>query len=218
MKTDPLILKRFEELIHAGETVLSTHESSTIFGVPDSVDEQSSEEWGTSCSSFIGRVLGRESEHYQRFQKNFEHVSVHSCALRALGVVKSAYEDYKGGYLIKVVSRIQAEIFDDFLEQAEHLLKDGYFAVAAVIIGAVLEDNLRKICVIQGIALSNSPKLDAMNAELAKKGVYDKLLQKKITWLADIRNKAAHGKWTEFTAADVEEMLRATRRFVEEHV
>src|SRR5437867_5403331 len=64
--------------------------------------------------------------------------------------------------------RIQAEVFDDFLEQAEHFLKDGYFQVAAVIAGAVLEDGLRKLCARQHITLPAQPKLDWMNAELAK--------------------------------------------------
>ena len=39
------------------------------------------------------------------------------------------------------------------------------------------------------------PKLGTMNAGLAKQGVYNKLTQKRITALADIRNKAAHGEW-----------------------
>jgi hypothetical protein len=38
-----------------------------------------------------------------------------------------------------------------------------------------------------------------------------------MTMLADIRNKAAHGKWDEFTKADVEDMLRSVRQFMETH-
>jgi len=52
-----------------------------------------------------------------------------------------------------------------------------------------------------------------MNIELAKAGIYNALWQKKITALADLRNKAAHGKWTEFTEKDVEDMIRGVRRF-----
>jgi hypothetical protein len=56
-----------------------------------------------------------------------------------------------------------------------------------------------------------------MNAALAKQGVYSKLTQKRITVLADIRNKAAHGEWDEFTKTDVENMLRDVRHLMEEH-
>ena len=76
---------------------------------------------------------------------------------------------------------IEAEVFDDFLEQAEHLLSQGYFTASTVIAGSVLEDNLRKFCVKNGISLSAKPKLDTMNADLAKAGVYNLLKQKQIT-------------------------------------
>lgn len=53
-----------------------------------------------------------------------------------------------------------------------------------------------------------------MSVELAKAGIYTKLVQKKITALADLRNKAAHGEWTEFTKKDVENMIRDVRDFM----
>lgn len=83
---------------------------------------------------------------------------------------------------------IEAEVFDDFLEQGANLLDSGYYQPAAVVIGSVLEDGLRKLCARQEIELSAKPKLDTMNAALAKSGVYSKLTQKRITALADIRN------------------------------
>jgi hypothetical protein len=57
-----------------------------------------------------------------------------------------------------------------------------------------------------------------MNAELAKKGVYNTLVQKRVTWLADLRNKAAHGQASGFSAADVENMLRQVRDFVTDYL
>jgi hypothetical protein len=161
--------------------------------------------------------MGKESEHYQRFTENVERVSTHSYAVRACAVLRAANADYEGGYLFDTRKQVQAEVFDEFLEQAECFLRDGYFQVAAVVAGAVLEDGLRKLCVAQGLALPTQPKLDSMNSELAKKGLYDKMVQKKITWLADIRNKAAHGKWAEFTADDADEMIRGVRRLMTDH-
>ena len=57
-----------------------------------------------------------------------------------------------------------------------------------------------------------------MNTELAKKGIYNKLVQKKITALADIRNNAAHGNWNEFTKKDVHDMLLQVRDFTSKHM
>jgi len=62
-----------------------------------------------------------------------------------------------------------------------------------------------------------NPKLDWMNSELAKKGTYTKLVQKRITSIADLRNSAAHGKWSEFGKSDVEAMMRDICDFMTNH-
>ena len=136
---------------------------------------------------------------------------------QALGILRAARDYYEQGFLFDTRILIEAEVFDDFLEQGEHLLDAGYYQPAAVVIGSVLEDGLRKLCTRHEVPLSVQPKLDTMNAGLAKQGVYNKLTQKRITAFADIRNKAAHGEWDEFTEADVEDMLRGVRQFMQTH-
>ena len=69
-----------------------------------------------------------------------------------------------------------------------------------------------------GVNLPDHPKVDWMNSELAKTGLYDKMVQKKVTWLADIRNKAAHGKWNEFSTEDASEMISVVRRLMTDYV
>lgn len=126
-------------------------------------------------------------------------------------------DDYEHDYLFDTRALIEAEVFSDFLEQAQHLFNNGYFQPAAVIAGSVLEDGLRKLCQRQGITVPPKPKLNTMNADLAKQGTYNLLMQKKITVLADLRNKAAHGQWEEFTKDDVADMIMQIRRFMEDH-
>jgi hypothetical protein len=92
----------------------------------------------------------------------------------------------------------------------------GYYQPAAVVAVCVLEDGLRKLCAGANVGLPAKPKLDAMNAELAKAGVYSKLTQKRVTAIADLRNNAAHGKWDQFTQRDVEDALRWIREFMGE--
>lgn len=142
--------------------------------------------------------------YYQNFEK-------------LIGILRAAKEDYENGYLFNTRTLIEAEVFDDFLEQAEELLKKGYYQPAAVIAGCVLEDGLRKLCDRNSIVLPAKATIDPMNVELAKAGIYNKLVQKKITALADLRNKAAHGEWSEFTEKDVEDMIRDVRRFMEDY-
>jgi hypothetical protein len=165
----------------------------------------------------LGRVFGNNSVHYQNIEAKLPELYLYSPVTQALGTLKAAKDDYEHGFLFDARVLIEAEVFDDFLEQGEHLLNTGYYQPAAVVIGSVLEDGLRKLCKRHEVPLSVKPKLDSMNAELAKQGVYNKLTQKRITMLADIRNKAAHGEWDRFTKADVEDMLRDVRQFMETH-
>jgi len=57
-------------------------------------------------------------------------------------------------------------------------------------------------------------KLDKMNADLAKAGVYNKLVQKQLTAQADIRNSAAHGQYDQFSKEDVASMIKEVQRIL----
>ena len=207
-KLDEKLIKRFNELIEKGQKFLDN---------PGSVNTKSTEQWLLSCLNLLKRIFGPESDHYKKFDRlysdgDFDSIRAYN---RCRGIIESAKDEYEKGFLFDMKTLIEAEVFDDFLEQAQYLCSKKYFPAAAVIAGSVLEDGLRKLCVRAGITLSSKPKLDSMNSELAKKGTYNKLIQKKITALADLRNKAAHGKWNEFSSSDVKEMLVQVRTFME---
>jgi hypothetical protein len=129
----------------------------------------------------------------------------------SVGCLKGAYETFKDGQLSNIRAILQADIFSDFLEMAEHLLERGYKDAAAVLIGAVLEDTLRKLASNLGIPLqtdNGKPKtIEPLNIELAKEGLYDKLIQKQVTTWADLRNKAAHGEFDKYDIKMVRMML-----------
>jgi hypothetical protein len=89
-----------------------------------------------------------------------------------------------------VKSMVVAEVFDDFLEMAEHLLANGYKDPAAVVGTTVLETHLRRLCEEHGIATYRDEsarrvpkKADALNADLTKAEAYGRLDQKQITAL-----------------------------------
>lgn len=215
MKVDEKIHIRIDELVALGRRVLLTRQPpSPGYMTSDFIDVQLANQWLTSCLSLLGRVFGEQSAHYQRLKEQFPSYPKWPNAEQAFGVLLAAKDDLETDSLFILKQLIEAELFDEFLEQAEHLMSSGYFGPAAVIAGCILEDGLRKLCITNGIAHPDNPKLDWMNSELAKKGVYTKLLQKRITSLADIRNSAAHGKWSEFDQADVEKMVRDIRDFM----
>jgi hypothetical protein len=143
--------------------------------------------------------------------KDRNSLAIPTILLRQQAVFLAAKNDYEGGYLTRLRDLIQSEVFESELEQAQELFRAQYSLAAAVIAGTVLETILRQMCRDHGILPG---KLDKMNADLAKAGVYNSLVQKRITALAAVRNSAAHGKPEEFSQDDVSAMIRDVERFV----
>ncbi|WP_334187104.1 DUF4145 domain-containing protein [Noviherbaspirillum sp.] len=218
MTVDAKIVTRLNELIMLGKKVLVTRTApSPGHMTGDFIDVQLANQWLTSRLSLLSRVFGEGSVHYQRINDQFPSYPKWANVEQAFGVLLAAKDDYESESLFSVKKLVEAELFDEFLAQAEHLLETGYFQPAAVVAGSVLEDGLRKLCQANAIPLPDNPKLDWMNSELAKNGVYTKLVQKRITSIADLRNSAAHGKWDEFEKSDVQAMVRDIRDFMAKH-
>lgn len=123
--------------------------------------------------------------------------------------------------LLTLEKSVSAEIFSDFLEMATHLLEQDYKDPAAVMIGSVLEENLRQLCHSAGTATEIEKegvlipkKADRLNSDLAKAEVYTKLDQKSVTVWLDLRNKAAHGKYNEYGKEQVELMMQGVTEFL----
>lgn len=200
-----------EQLDHIGSTRQSKHSEYT--GSYEEVDADLLLGWLVKARNLLSTACGRESEHYESFAKAETpgiYESNFTIYKRVRAVFMAAKEDFEGGYLVSVRHLVQAEIADSELDQARELLASGYHTAAAVVAGIVLETTLRSLCDAQGIAHG---KLDKMNADLVKAGQYNSLVQKKITFLAGVRNSAAHGKPEEFKPSDVESMISEVERF-----
>ncbi|MCX6685752.1 MAG: hypothetical protein NTV10_03745 [Methanoregula sp.] len=129
--------------------------------------------------------------------------------------LKTAYENN----LLDELSEIyHADIFNDFLEMSEYLLSEGYKDPAAMMIGGVLEEHLRKLCQKYNISVNkedNSPKkAAALNDELMKADILKKGEHKTVVAWLDIRNSAAHAKYTEYQPEQVKLMLLGVRDFI----
>jgi hypothetical protein len=133
------------------------------------------------------------------------------------GLVRALRADLLAGDLQTVQELVHAEVFAEFLEMAEHLLDQGFKDPAAVLVGGVLEEHLRKLCDrhdIGSIENGRPKKAERMNTELAAVAVYSKLDQKSVTAWLDLRNKSAHGRYDEYAKEQVDVMLNGVRDFV----
>jgi hypothetical protein len=211
--------QRFEEL----EEQASQFESSKkvlrteIIGGTNEVDSNLLLSWKVKVKNLLSKVCGEDSQHFKQFEREEEsgYYTTYGIFKAFKAVFLAAKEDFDGGYLSSIKTLVQAEVFDSELEQANELFSSGYYTAAAVIAGVVLETALRELCDRSGIPHG---KLDKMNSDLAKAGVYNKLNQKRITAIADIRNSAAHGKQNEFTVQDVSDMIKDVSRFLADYL
>jgi hypothetical protein len=146
LKLDQRILDKFHELIQLGEKVKRTRfdprAMDPFYYGDDGVDFELAHQWGTSCLNPLRRVLGSDSVHYRKFDSLFPNFRLYGAVTQALGVLRAAKDDYEQGFLFDTRVLIEAEVFDKFLEQGEHLLNAGYHQPAAVVVGSVLEEAL----------------------------------------------------------------------------
>lgn len=204
-----LFEKRVNELENETNAIEASkrREHSEMLGDYFSVDSELFDKWKVKVKSLIVSLCGIESEFYKEFinaEEPQSYESLYERFKRVRPIFDAIKEDYRNGYLQKAKILIQAEVFSEQIEQAEELFSTGYYIPAAIIIGIVLETKLRELVIENDLEIN---KLDRMNADLAKKGVYNSLVQKQITAIAAIRNSAAHGKYEEFSKDQVKNMI-----------
>lgn len=222
-----LIAKEVDALIEVGEKLSMEAASSPSALGNDKIQELLS--MTARGGQLITQLYGKKSQYFKMYQtatktpaftsmhsNHYEHVS------NLVGLFKGIKHDLDSGMLLNIKSLLQAEIFTDFLEMAEHLLDEGYKDASAVILGAVLEDSLCKVANAHGIPTTGSKSqpltLDPLNVAIYKAGIYGPLVQKQVTSWANLRNDAAHGHFGNYDAAQVKQMLLFVQKFCADYL
>lgn len=219
MKLESL-LRRITELIDVSRGVMSS--LSIVQSNPSysTVDDKLFYEFRTASLSFLKSTFGEDHPYYKEFDGCVSRAMPHD-TVRGIGILTAVKKEIDGGWLVTVRGLVSAEIFSDFLEMAGYLLSENYKDPAAVVIGSVLEEHLRQLANKSGIPTEITKdnklipkKAEMLNEELATKMVYNKLDQKSVTSWLDLRNKAAHGKYSEYTKKQVDIMYDAVTNFI----
>jgi hypothetical protein len=212
-------LRRLDELLAKAEEVRRTTVTSDLGG-ESWVDEGKMAGFRAACLSFLMSSFGMRHTYYQQMiERTKGHGSGHFDS--ACEILMAARGEVAGGWTRSLRSLITADIFSDFMDMGSYLLDEGYKDAAAVIIGSVLEEHLRQLAQSHGVSVevktasaSSPKKADRLNADLAGAEVYGKLDQKSITAWLDLRNKAAHGKYADYTKEQVRLMHQALLEFM----
>jgi len=207
---------RLNHLIEVGEAVLKTRNrpSSSTHSL---VAADRFYQWRAGALSFLKAVFGDNSTHFQEFQERCRG-SFYDDAVQGQAILKAAKEDIEGGYLRKLEDLVAADIFADFLEMAEYLIEQGYKDPAASLIGAVLEDGLRKIAENSKITLKSKENISSLNHKIADAEIYNRLVQKQVEVWNEVRDNADHAKFSEYAADSVKDMCGGVRGFLEKYL
>ncbi len=218
MDTSQKLKRRIERLLAKGQSVLATHKPNppNVIGYP-TLDSGAFTEWRTQSLSLLTNLLGPRHVYVTGFEKDVEE-GFTSSVESGIGILKAVGEDLEDGCLTDIRTLVSAEVFTDFLAMVEHLLEHGYKDPAASLCGAVLEEGLRRIATNRGVSLRTRDDLSALNHKLAAKGVYTRLVQKRLAVWTDVRNAAVHGKFAEYSKADVADMLAGVSSFLAQHL
>ncbi len=173
--------------------------------------------------SAIRRIGGADSvyeEEVKRIDKT-KDVGEEWIQQELIGVIYGLRSDVQADFVVSLEQLIHGELFADYLEMSDHLLDEGYKDPAAVLGGGTLEAHLRQLCAKNSIPTTRTTakgpepkKAESMNQDLGSGSVYAMLDQKNVTAWLDLRNKAAHGKYTEYTKEQVGNMLSGIRDFL----
>lgn len=214
--------REIKNLVEIGEALAADAAVSSSGLGPQRVQELNS--IAARGGWLLTRLYGADSHYYRTFQSITQvphfsamHSNCHIHVSELVGILKAVEHDIESGLLSDFRNVIQAEVFADFLGMAEHLLMEDYKDAAAVLLGAVLENSLRKMAESNRLELVNakgkSLTIGPLNVALAKNGVYNALVQKQVTSWANLRNDAAHAHFSKYDRDQVKQMLLFLQKF-----
>jgi hypothetical protein len=170
-------------------------------------------------SAAIGAIAGDTSDYYKRISEQMSNIQYPSQGAQFVEIaLRGLRDDVEAGYLQRAADLIAAEVFSDFLDMAEHLLDKGYHVPAASLVGAVLEDGLRRLAARNDLKANRGDDISVLNNRLASKDVYNVLARKQVDSWGAVRNFADHGEFHQFKPGDVREMYIGVVRFLAEHL
>ena len=205
-------LQRIQQLLDKANFIIRNQEKSNV----DVLSRY--HEWKSGCKSLLANVVGKEDDYYQDFVENTKLPTIRHPVEVGVGTLTALKEDIELGLLVKVQTWVLAEVFSDFLEMAEHLLESRHKDPAALLIGAVLENGLRKLAKKTITPLKPRDDISAVNMKLADKKIYNKLTQSQIQTWKKLRDNASHGEFDDYDDKEVKDFLVWTKGFLEKHL
>ena len=181
-------------------------------------------EWRTKCATLLDQVVPQWSIHRTTVNGFGNLEATQSTVQGGTSFLKAIHDDLRDGFFERLTAEIESAIVADYVTQIEQLLADdtseraGYVGIA-VLAGSILEGHLRTMCAQLSPAepIAAPQSLGALIEVFKRRGVIAEPRAKQLRAWADVRNRAAHGKFDEFSKEDVRLMVSGIKHFLGEH-
>jgi hypothetical protein len=218
MKNQDELITQATAIITMGEKVLATETSDSQS--KSLVNEVKFHDFRITALSYLGRVFGEISTYYESFRTEVTHHTA-SRSRRGIGILTAAKRELQGDWLETTSGAIARDILIDMLRLARIQFDQGHHYAAAVIAGAILEKQLRNLCLARGVAIHNEIQGKAvtkkglqLTGEAYKKKLYDRQDNKAvISWL-ELCDAAAKGTAEAIDSGQVKNMLNEMQAFL----
>ena len=218
------IEKRFESLIQLGQRLISQMPRNEYGSHEYWVDSNRLTEyhsWIYSVNNFLNFLSKANSIYANEMASLLETKEVKGdvasdSVKKIFGLLNSAFNEWKEGFLERIEFIIAAETFDDFLDHSEDYHKSNKKVEASVLASAVLEDTLKKIALKNSVSQNQS--LEPLIDELTSNNVFTPVKAKKFKSYVGIRNSALHARWDEFDIKDVGYLIKGIKELIEDYL
>jgi hypothetical protein len=218
MKNQDELIAQLTAIIKMGEIVLGTetggNQSKSL------VQEQKFHDFRISALSYLSRVFGEVSTYYESFRTEVIHHTA-SRTRRGLGMLTAAKRELEGNWLETTRGAVTRDILIDMLRLARIQFDQDNYTAAAIIAGAILEEQLRKLCLARDISIHNEiqgkaipKKALQLTGEAYKKKLYDRQENKAIMSWLELCDAAAKGTNDAITSNQVKSMLGEMQTFL----
>lgn len=207
-----------EVIIRLGDKVLETE--TAITNSNPLVSEQKFHEFRISALSYLSRVFGNQSTYYQSFKTEVTHATA-SRTRRGLGIIKAGQRDIEGDWLQTTKGAFTKDLLSDMLRLAKVQADLKNNKAAAIMMGTILEELLRCLCLKAEIKIFNDiqgkavPKKGLqLTGEAYKKKIYERPENKMVIAWLELYSDALADKDEDVTPGKVGQMLTGMQSFL----
>lgn len=209
------LLKRIDELLNQGQTVVSSY-GNNDYWARDVVQAQA---WMASAANTILQVAPPSSF----FRAEIDRLTTDSqlnngipvlVLKKVQGVLRSVQTEAQNGLLAKLEYQVFITAFDDFLDHASDFHKSGKTKESSILVSAVLEDTLKRIAVKNGVD-PTGVTLEPLIDELTKAGVFTPVKAKRMKSYSGVRNSALHAEWDKLDIKDIGHVIEGVRELLD---